>query len=312
MRIPYMNNHNFDYLNIAGLAHSASALSRLQESIAVQKAVLGIPNIAEMAHSALAMSSLQETIAAQKAVLGIPNIAEMAHSALAMSSLQETIVAQKIALGITDMINPMLQLQSDFQIASRINFYHSNYLGNISATHLDLLTTSINLVKNFALPNIDLTANVLPDFIEDKLEELAELTEDERNYILLNAESIIDKTKNYTESLSITIKDQIAALLAKAIPSALLKNLTPQTALQLIIVIVEIVNIYFSMQSHNDAVQAHQDAVQAHQDAIVQQKQTDEIIKYSKQTFEVNQKVFELLQKNLEKTNNMSDQQKNK
>lgn len=283
MRIPYMNNHNFDYLNIAGLAHSASALSRLQESIAVQKAVLGIPNIAEMAHSALAMSSLQETI-----------------------------VAQKIALGITDMINPMLQLQSDFQIASRINFYHSNYLGNISATHLDLLTTSINLVKNFALPNIDLTANVLPDFIEDKLEELAELTEDERNYILLNAESIIDKTKNYTESLSITIKDQIAALLAKAIPSALLKNLTPQTALQLIIVIVEIVNIYFSMQSHNDAVQAHQDAVQAHQDAIVQQKQTDEIIKYSKQTFEVNQKVFELLQKNLEKTNNMSDQQKNK
>lgn len=283
MRIPYMNNHNFDHLNIAGLAHSASALSRLQESIAVQKAVLGIPNIAEMAHSALAMSSLQETI-----------------------------VAQKIALGITDMINPMLQLQSDFQIASRINFYHSNYLGNISATHLDLLTTSINLVKSFALPNIDLTANVLPDFIEDKLEELAELTEDERNYILLNAESIIDKTQNYTESLSITIKDQIAALLSKAIPSALLKNLTPQTALQLIIVIVEIVNIYFSMQSHNDAVQAHQDAVQAHQDAIVQQKQTDEIIKYSKQNFEVNQKVFELLQKNLEKTNNMSDQQKSK
>ena len=307
-----MNNHNFDHLNIAGLAHSASSLSRLQESISVQKAVLGIPNIAEMAHSALAMSSLQETIAAQKAVLGIPNIAEMAHSALAMSSLQETIVAQKIALGITDMINPMLQLQSDFQIASRINFYHSNYLGNISATHLDLLTTSINLVKNFALPNIDLTANVLPDFIEDKLEELAELTEDERNYILLNAESIIDKTKNYTESLSITIKDQIASLLAKAIPSALLKNFNPQTALQLIIVIVEIANIYFSMQSHNDAVQAHQDAVQAHQDAIVQQKQTDEIIKYSKQTFEVNQKVFELLQKNLEKTNNMSDQQKSK
>ena len=185
-------------------------------------------------------------------------------------------------------------------------------MGNISATHLDLLTTSINLVKNFALPNIDLTANVLPDFIEDKLEELAELTEDERNYILLNAESIIDKTKNYTESLSITIKDQIASLLAKAIPSALLKNFNPQTALQLIIVIVEIANIYFSMQSHNDAVQAHQDAVQAHQDAIVQQKQTDEIIKYSKQTFEVNQKVFELLQKNLEKTNNMSDQQKSK
>ena len=283
MRIPYMNNHNFDHLNIAGLAHSASSLSRLQESISVQKAVLGIPNIAEMAHSALAMSSLQETI-----------------------------VAQKIALGITDMINPMLQLQSDFQIASRINFYHSNYLGNISATHLDLLTTSINLVKNFALPNIDLTANVLPDFIEDKLEELAELTEDERNYILLNAESIIDKTKNYTESLSITIKDQIASLLAKAIPSALLKNFNPQTALQIIIVIVEIANIYFSMQSHNDAVQAHQDAVQAHQDAIVQQKQTDEIIKYSKQNFEVNQKVFELLQKNLEKTNNMSDQQKSK
>ena len=62
-----MSNNNFDHLNIAGMAHSALSVSRLQDPIDRQQALFD-KMIGAVAHSALSIAGLQDSIARQQAL----------------------------------------------------------------------------------------------------------------------------------------------------------------------------------------------------------------------------------------------------
>ena len=98
-----MSNNNFDHLNIAGMAHSALSVSRLQDPIDRQQALFDkMSNIGVAAHSALSIAGLQDSIARQQALLDkMSNIGAAAHSALSIAGLQDSIARQQALFDTT-------------------------------------------------------------------------------------------------------------------------------------------------------------------------------------------------------------------
>jgi len=92
-----MSNHNFDHLNIAGMAHSALSVSRLQDAFDRQQAVfIKMYNIGAVTNSALSVSKLQDAFDRQQAVFRkIYNIGAVTNSALSVSKLQDAFDRQQ-------------------------------------------------------------------------------------------------------------------------------------------------------------------------------------------------------------------------
>ena len=98
-----MSNHNFDHLNIAGMAHSALSVSRLQDAFDRQQALFRkMYNIDAVAHSALSVTSLQDALDRQQALFRkMSNIGAVTNSALSVASLQDALDKQQVLFDIT-------------------------------------------------------------------------------------------------------------------------------------------------------------------------------------------------------------------
>ena len=67
-----MSNHNFDHLNIAGMAHSALSVSKLQGAFDRQQVVFRkMYNIGAVTNSALSVSRLQDALDKQQVLFDI-------------------------------------------------------------------------------------------------------------------------------------------------------------------------------------------------------------------------------------------------
>ena len=98
-----MSNHNFDHLNIAGMAHSALSVSRLQDAFDRQQAVFRkMYNIGAVTNSALSVSKLQGAFDRQQVVFRkMYNIGAVTNSALSVSRLQDALDKQQVLFDIT-------------------------------------------------------------------------------------------------------------------------------------------------------------------------------------------------------------------
>jgi len=92
-----MSNNNFDHLNIAGMAHSALSVSRLQDALDRQQALFDkISNIGAVTNSALSVSRLQDALDRQQALFDkISNIGAVTNSALSVSRLYDALDRQQ-------------------------------------------------------------------------------------------------------------------------------------------------------------------------------------------------------------------------
>ena len=198
--------------------------------------------------------------------------------------------------------------------ATNFHINQQAYSSLIEPQRFKTITNAIN--QYYSVPPMVL--NIPPEkstnYIETALESLDSFSQDERNYILDNAEN---KPKNILANFDFTPKMQ--HLIYALIPALLLKNVDIETVKNILENVAFIASIYMFYKTHSDNERAHQDAVQAHQDAIqakadseIIQKQNQEIINLLKENLQINKELSaeQLLkqQHHSEKTDNDSKQ----
>ena len=190
-----MNNHNFNHLNIAGIAHSALSVASLQDALDGQQALFRkISNIsAGMAHSAKSISSLQDALDRQQALFRkMSNIDAVAHSAKSISSLQDALDRQQAlfrkmsnidavahsALSVTSLQDALDRQQALFRKMSNIGAVTNSALSVASLQDaLDKQQALFRKMSNIgAVTNSALSVASLQDAL-DKQQVLFDITQ---------------------------------------------------------------------------------------------------------------------------------------
>ncbi len=159
-----------------------------------------------------------------------------------------------------------------------MNFYEINpaiqAIMNFADTHQDFIDHFYNqnvwqLANSFkAFENVPFAEHTT--YIENVLSASSEFSQEERNLILDNSGSSLQKPY-----IDFELSDKILTLLKAFFPAFFLKDFDVKAAKSTIISITAI--LAFLIESYF-SVQAHDDSIQAHNDAVVEQKQNDEKI----------------------------------
>ena len=276
-----------------------SELERLQSHLRIlQNMALPSQQVMQMANSAQAFAKLYNS----------PGLTAMQHAELAMcnSARFAEIINQKYeqfarmanshyeatARMANPFISPMSQNYANMQ--NFITFYEINPALQAIMNFAD---TKQYFLKIFYNPDIQQLVNSFKVFesipfaehttyIENVLSASSEFSQEERNLILDNAETSLEKPDTNFE-----ISDKILALLKVFFPAFFLKDFDAKAAKTTIASITATIAFLFNVYSF---IQSHIDAEQAHSDSFIEQKQNDEKIKLLREISEQNKELLKV------------------
>ena len=274
-------------------------LARLQSSLRIlQNMNLPSQQVMQMAHSAQTMADLYRAPALeamQRADISMCNSARAVEAIYQKYEILNKIAnapyetAARMARAYT---SPMFKNYAT--IKNFINFYEINPA--IQAV-LNFAYRRQDFIDHFCNQNVWILENSFKAFgnvpfsehtayIENVLSASSGFSQEERNLILENAGSSLQKP-----SINFELSGKILALLKAFFPAFFLKDFDVKAAKETLLAITAIIMFLYNVYSN---AQSHDDAVQAHNDFLIEQRQNDEKIKLLKEISDQNKELLKI------------------